>query len=470
MTNKKRSIIYNYLSLLFSGLVSQGMTLAAFSILASRIEQGLFGALNFDIALISFGLLPNAGLAFHATRIVAMGNMPTAFTKSYTGLRFIIALAMYAALVVILMVLPIDQPRCLGLLLIGAMLIWQSLYLDWFFNGKEQMLITALCNLCQPLIFLFVTVSLPVKEMSFPLICFAYGVGFLVSTLVGYVVYKMKGYHSGGRLDWSQCKSVLQDGGALGLAFVVAQTYASLGTLMLNFMKGETSVALYSSAFRIVAPINAVGVLFTLAVFPVISRSFAQADWLRLSAIMRLSTKLMVSAILPIACILIVKAEAVILILFGEPYANAANPLRILSATLVIIWICMGYARFLTAAGANGKYLVAVSAAALVNLVLNFLLIPRYGASGAAVATLIAEIGSFVCMFSFAQKIHKNPFLPLLVKPLIAGICMCAVLVFLKSNLFVCVIVSALVYVLIFILLRGVNRDDLTLLILLKDA
>ena len=469
MTNKKSSIIFNYLSLLFSGMVGQGMTLAAFSILARHIDQGLFGALNFDIALISFALLPNAGLAFYATRIVATGNVPAAFTKSYIGLRFIIALALYAALVVIAIVLPIDQTRRLGLLFIGAMLIWQSLYLDWFFNGKEQMLITALCNLCQPLIFLLITVSFPVREMPFPLICFTYGAGFLVSTLVGYIVYKLNGYHSGAKFDWSQCKVMLQEGGTLGLAFIIAQTYVSLGTLMLNFMKGETAVALYSSAYRIVAPINAVGILFTIAVFPVVSRLFAQTDWQQLSATMRLTTKLMISAILPISCILIVKAEDIIVLLFGDPYANAANSLRILSATMIIIWICAGYARFLTAAGANKKYLIAVSTAALVNLVLNFVLIPHYGASGAAAATLAAEIGSFICVFSFAQKIRKNPFLPLVVKPLIAGICMCAVLVLLKSNPFVGVAVSASVYGLIFILLRGVDRDDLRLLILLKD-
>jgi O-antigen/teichoic acid export membrane protein len=469
MTNKKSSIIFNYLSLLFSGMVGQGMTLAAFSILARHIDQSLFGALNFDIALISFALLPNAGLAFYATRIVASGNVPTTFVKSYTGLRFIIALAMYAVLVVIALVLPIDQTRRLGLLFIGAMLIWQSLYLDWFFNGKEQMLVTALCNLCQPLIFLLITLSLPVREIPFPLICLTYGAGFLVSTLVGYTIYKLMGYYSGGKFDWSQCKVILLEGGALGLAFIIAQTYVSLGTLMLNFMKGETAVALYSSAYRIVAPINAVGILFTIAVFPVVSRLFAQADWQRLSATMRLTTKLMISAILPIACILIVKAEDIIVLLFKEPYANAADSLRILSATMIIIWICAGYARFITAAGANKKYLIAVSTAALVNLVLNLLLIPRYGASGAAVATLAAEIGSFVCMFGFAQKIRKNPFLPLVIKPLIAGICMCAVLIFLKSNLFVEMIISVSVYALIFILLRGVDREDLKLLVLLKD-
>jgi O-antigen/teichoic acid export membrane protein len=468
MTEKKSSILFNYMSLLLSGLVSQGMTLASFSILARNIDQNLFGAFNFDIALVSFALLPNAGLAFYATRIVATGAIPAAFLKNFTGLKFLIALAMFAVLTVIALVIPLDPARRTALLLIGTMLLWQAMSIDWFFFGKEQMLIVALCNLFQPLLFLLITLFLLKREFTFPQICFFYGTGFLVSTAAGYFVFKLKGYQSGGKLDWSQCMVMLQEGGVLGLSFIIAQTYVSLGTLMLNFMKGETVVALYSSANRIVAPINAVGILFTIAVFPVISRLFAQSDWRQLSAIRRLTTKLMISAILPIACVLIFKAEEIIRLLFGDTYANAADSLRILSITMIVIWICVGYSRFLTATGQNNKYLIAVSIAAMVNLVLNIILIPRFGAIGAAVATLAAELGSFFFMFGFAQKIRKNPFLPLIAKPVMATICMCVVLVFFKTNLVLCLIAAAAAYLVVFILLRGVSHDDLKLLLLLK--
>lgn len=98
-------------------------------------------------------------------------------------------------------------------------------------------------------------------------------------------------------------------------------------------------------------------------------------------------------------------AKPFILILYGETYLPAVGPLRI------VVWYTafsyLGVARNAWMVCENRqKYLkyLYISAAAL-NIVLNLALIPPWGASGAAAASLITQISTTVIL----TAVHKAP-------------------------------------------------------------
>ena len=100
--------------------------------------------------------------------------------------------------------------------------------------------------------------------------------------------------------------------------------------------------------------------------------------------------------------------EYVIVLLFGEAYSPAAAPLKILSWQ--VSFSQLGAARDTWIVCENKqKYLkyIYISAASA-NIILNFILIPTYGASGAAFASLTAQFFTVMVTPFFIKGMREN--------------------------------------------------------------
>ncbi len=95
-------------------------------------------------------------------------------------------------------------------------------------------------------------------------------------------------------------------------------------------------------------------------------------------------------------------------IIYGEPFSPAAVPVWILlSATVVWIPVAIGYSALANTISATYISLVAATASSVVNVGANFILIPKYGMIGCAIATLIAftaSVVTFAILLRFSAK------------------------------------------------------------------
>ena len=100
--------------------------------------------------------------------------------------------------------------------------------------------------------------------------------------------------------------------------------------------------------------------------------------------------------------------ELAISIMYGQAYLPAAAPLRII--TWYTAFSYLGVARNAWIVSKNRqKYLIFVYAsAALSNVLLNLLFIPRWGASGAAAASLTAQIITTMVAPFFIKGLREN--------------------------------------------------------------
>ena len=108
-----------------------------------------------------------------------------------------------------------------------------------------------------------------------------------------------------------------------------------------------------------------------------------------------------------------VLAEPVFRILYGEAYLPAVNPLRII--TWYTAFSYLGVARNAWIVGKNKqKYLIWIYlSAALSNIVLNLLLIPVWGASGAALASLATQFITILVVPFLIKPLRRNSLLML---------------------------------------------------------
>ena len=98
-------------------------------------------------------------------------------------------------------------------------------------------------------------------------------------------------------------------------------------------------------------------------------------------------------------------AKQAIFFLSGKDYANAILPMQILMPTLLMIGITniLGI-QMLVPLGKEKVVLYSEIAGAIIDLLLNAVLIPRFASSGAAIGTLLAEAMVFVVQFIFLKE------------------------------------------------------------------
>lgn len=217
-----------------------------------------------------------------------------------------------------------------------------------------------------------------------------------------------------------------------GAAILVLIT-GSADTLMLGGLKSSAEVGLYNAARPLADVISAPLPVLGLIYVPVASGLYAQGSMPEIRRNFSLLTKWLVSATLPLFLILFLFPETVLSFLFGASYISAATALRIVSLGVIInnffgpiqpTLVVMGKVRFV---------MWVTLATALLDVGLNFALIPPLGIEGAAIAYAAAIT---FCNLVYCWKLYSlaraQPLSKNLLKPAFASL----VLVFLFQFIF----------------------------------
>jgi len=104
--------------------------------------------------------------------------------------------------------------------------------------------------------------------------------------------------------------------------------------------------------------------------------------------------------------------------------------------------------------------------AALLNLGLNILLIPRFGILAAAFTTLMAYVFVFVLVYYFSFKeFHFKIEWSFIIKSIMASVLMFFFTMWLNPsgllNILIAIILAALVYIALIFLFRGINKKEI---------
>ena len=185
------------------------------------------------------------------------------------------------------------------------------------------------------------------------------------------------------------------------------EVYACTDKLMLKQMLGADAVGHYSLASTV-----SVSWAFLLSavidsLYPEIVQSFRK-DRLRYERKNRQLYAIVIYASLFVSALICLIAKPFVVTLYGEKYLAAVMPLRI------VVWYTafsyLGVARNAWMVCENQqKYLkyLYISAAAL-NVVLNLALIPLWGASGAAAASLITQASTTILLPALIRPLRPN--------------------------------------------------------------
>jgi O-antigen/teichoic acid export membrane protein len=178
---------------------------------------------------------------------------------------------------------------------------------------------------------------------------------------------------------------------------------ARTSLLMLGALGAPTDAGLYQVASRGADFIAMVLLAVNTAFAPTLARLYAQGKQRQLEHAVARSTRTITLVSLPIALAFIVFGQF-FLAIFGPEFAPARTTLIILSIGQLINAATGTVAMLLNMTGHERDTARVVGISAAVNVLLNLLLIPRFGLTGAAFATALGTLCWNVLLSYFVYK------------------------------------------------------------------
>jgi O-antigen/teichoic acid export membrane protein len=235
---------------------------------------------------------------------------------------------------------------------------------------------------------------------------------------------------------------------------------------MLSFFQGSVAVGLYEAATNIFYRLNVFGRTFNMALLPLMARK-SESETDRLKPYIEAAAKVQIIFGIPLTVLCVMLSERLMVLIYGQSFQLSAVVFSTMATIIVLRFIDHTLATLLTSIGLQVKRSIAVAAAAAFNITINLWMIPRYSYIGAALATVITEIGFFSILYIFVSRRIERPLaFSVLVKPCVAGVLMAATVWWLGGLPLVWVLTLSIIAYLVGLILLGTFSNDEILLFL----
>jgi PST family polysaccharide transporter len=238
-----------------------------------------------------------------------------------------------------------------------------------------------------------------------PLLAFAWAT-VAEAVLVALLLMAMLGVH-GPRLrklkvSLARAKVLMADSWPLLLSGLAIALYMKIDQIMLGQMLGDDAVGIYSAATRISEVWYFIPMMIVASVFPAILEAKKKSEALyhhRLQRLYDLMVWLSVAVALPMTFL----SGPIVVLLYGPAYAEAGTVLAIHIWASVFVFLGVASTQWFMAENRQILFFQRTLVGAVINVALNYMLIPTFGIAGAAYATVLAQ-ASVGLLYDVFQK------------------------------------------------------------------
>ena len=379
-------------------------------------------------------------------------------------INLLMSAVVYIVFCVALAVVPKFQQERTLLWIISATILLNALSVEWLYKALEQYSYITIRSVVFKLIAL-VGMFLLVKSREDYVIygfltIFATSASSILNfcNLRKYIYLKPVGNYRLRR----HIKMVL-----LFFSMSVATTiYTNLDKVMLGFMKDDTAVGYYTAAVKIKTILVSIVTSASTVLLPRASYYVDKGMMDEFKRILQKTMHFIFIVSVPCALYFMIYAREGIFFLSGKAYEGAIIPMQIIMPTLVLIGITnVTGIQMMVPIGKEKQVLYSEIVGAVVDLILNVIFIPQYGAAGAALGTLVAEISVLVwqCVAIRDLKMDvfkKIPYAKLAIAT-IGGAVASIWIMFLDFGIFMTLVVSAICFFGVYGLVLTLMNDTL---------
>lgn len=406
-----RSIKANFLYNIINTVSSLLFPLIAFSYAARIILANGIGQVQFFQSIISYiVLLTSMGIPMYGIREIARvrdnKKMLAKTTIEIFVLNLLFSLVGYILVVALCFFLPQIHENIPLFLILSSSILLTTLGCSWFYNGIEDFKYITILGIiikCLSLLFLFCFVRSKADVLSYGIYTILGSVGCNIVNFVRLQKYVRLGECKMTDLDvFKHIKPTC----SIFVFNIVTSIYINLDTVMLGFLRDTLSVGYYTAATKISHILVTIITSFGAVLLPRSSNLIKNEQFGEFERLSKKSYDLVMFLSLPIFAGILVCAPYLISIFSGDDFEPAVCTLRIVSPIIVALGISnlIGI-QILYPLGKIKLVTISTCVGAIVNIVFNLILIPRYSQNGAAIATLFAEWGVTLAQCFLARNI-----------------------------------------------------------------
>jgi O-antigen/teichoic acid export membrane protein len=266
-------------------------------------------------------------------------------------------------------------------------------YIISFFQAVQKMEKQFLIVFIESFLTLILGIIFILKFKDIISFALAYFLGMFLSLLYALKLGKDFLIFLKPKIDYGFIKYYLLNGLPLVLFGMLGFIFFNTDQIILGKLKGVETVGYYSIATKIILILVTFPSLFLASLFPQLALSFNDRE--RLKKIFKKSIPfvLLISSLI---FILILIFADLLPLLFGEKYIPSIKPLKLLSLILIFLPLTNLFDNFLFSINKQWQDFFITLFCAILNLALDFLLIPQYSIFGAIYATLTSQFANLL--------------------------------------------------------------------------
>ena len=344
-------------------------------------------------------------------------------------------------------------------------IIISFLDISWLYQGLEDFKKIMLRNLILKL-FLLVLIFLCIKEKDDLL---KYTKLMIIVNLLGNLILWTKLPIFNIKLKIKKLKpfSHLKNSFIMFLPQVAITMYTTLDRIMLGSMCDKKYVTYYDISNKIII-VSMVLITTAGSVFlPKISNLYSNNRYEEIRELIKKSLNIFILIMFPLIFGILSVADGFIKLLFDKTYMEVAFLMKVMSIT-IIFWTLNNItgSHILIPMGRENKITFSVFLGCFINVGLNYILIKKYNALGAVIATIITE-GIVTIIQIYFSKDYFRVSLKTILKSLVSALIMFFILKFI-SSLYLKIFLGGISYILLILFLKEENTLEIWNLFILK--
>lgn len=312
------------------------------------------------------------------------------------------------------------SPELVSYLKLFSILVPISILLDVFVSTIRTFekiawysFITNILSNASKLILLLIFVFLGLNSES---VKFSYFFGVIITMITSYFVCRylipeiFNKYILKKEIRWKIRKELFDYSWPILFAGFITTLFYWVDSFSIGYFYNALYVGYYNAAVPLVALLGLVPELFMQLFLPLITKEFSKKNNEVIKQLSQQVGKWILILNLPLFLMMLIFPEAIIIILFGEEFLPAVHSLQILSIGSLLMGFVILSNNLLAMLGKSKLILTNLVIVSIINLILNFILIPIYGIVGAAIATSIVWFTlTIVLLFQLKKYLNIIP-------------------------------------------------------------
>ena len=370
--------------------------------------------MSFATSIISyFAMFAQLGIPTYGIRACAKVRDDKEKLSKTAQEIFIINIVMSILVYIVFFIVVCNVPRLkdekILLIIVSATIFFNAIGMEWMYKALEQYTYITIRSVIFKFIAL-IAMFLLIHQKSDYIIYGAISIfASSASNIFNFVnVHKYISLRPVGDYNFKQHLKAVSVFFAMSCATTI---YTHLDTVMLGFMKTNADVGYYNAAVKIKTILVSVVTSLGTVLLPRASYYVEHGLKEEFYRITKKAINFVFLVATPLMLYFMFFAKEGIFFLSGNNYDGAIVPMQIIMPTLFFIGLTniMGM-QILVPLGKENIVLYSEIVGAIVDLAINYILIPKYASAGAAIGTLVAEIAVWIVQYTYLRNQIKDAY------------------------------------------------------------